>query len=127
MGELGYNIFLIDNRGGCVSDVPTVEHAKLARAGVNVTIRTANLLWFGAVTLGRAVGNGALLWDAVADGNLENVTPNTYTSIKKTRRDECLVSTRSGKPDMANSNGMNNDEHMRTYPQFLTFIWQLLA
>lgn len=54
---------------------PTVEHPELARAGVNVSIGTANLLRIGAVAFGRAVGDGTLLRDAVADGNLENVTP----------------------------------------------------
>jgi hypothetical protein len=57
-------------------------------------------LWFGAVALGRAVGNGALLWDAVADGDLENVTPNIYNMKRKKSRDECLVSSRFDKLDM---------------------------
>lgn len=56
-------------------DIPTVEHPELARAGVNVSIGTANLLRICAVALGRTVGDGTLLRDAVADGNLENVTP----------------------------------------------------
>lgn len=54
--------------------VPTVQHAELARTGVNVAVGTANLLRLGAVALGRAVGDGALLRDAIADRDFENVT-----------------------------------------------------
>lgn len=62
-------------------DIPTVKHAELARACVNVAIGTANFLRIGTIALGRAVGDGAFLWDAVADGDLENVTAIQYKQM----------------------------------------------
>lgn len=54
---------------------PAVEHTQFARVGVNVAVGAANLLRLGPVAVARAVGDGPLLRDTVADGNLEDVTP----------------------------------------------------
>lgn len=93
--------------------IPTVQHAELTRAGVNVAVGTANLFRLGAVTFGGAVGDGALLRDAVADWDFKNVTSTKWKIIQNELKADSIQRASFG-----SVRGMMTDHHLPAVSDF---------